>query len=117
MMFSNDQNIETIGQLVELIRHYIGLQNEYLRLDVIEKVVRLITALIMAAVVFLIILIIFIYLSFAAAYAMAPCVGHPAAFCIVAGFYILVFLLFMAFRKSWVEKPMVRFLASLLMEK
>lgn len=52
MMFSNDQNIETIGQLVELIRHYIGLQNEYLRLDVIEKVVRLITALVMAAVVF-----------------------------------------------------------------
>ena len=111
MMFSNDQNIETIGQLVELIRHYIGLQNEYLRLDVIEKVVRLITALIMAAVVFLIILIIFIYLSFAAAYAMAPSLGHPAAFCIVAGFYIVVFLLFMAFRKSWVEKPLVRFLA------
>jgi hypothetical protein len=35
----------------------------------------------------------------------------------VAGFYIVVFLLFMAFRKSWVEKPLVRFLASLLMEK
>ena len=29
----------------------------------------------------------------------------------------VVFLLFMAFRKSWVEKPLVRFLASLLMEK
>ena len=117
MMFSSDQNIETIGQLVELVRHYIGLQNEYLRLDVIEKVVRLITALIIAAVVFLIILIIFIYLSFAAAYAMAPSLGHPVAFCIVAGFYIIAFLLFMAFRKSWVEKPLVRFLAGLLMEK
>ena len=116
-MFSNDQNIETIGQLVELVRHYVGLQNEYLRLDVIEKVVRLITALVMAAVVFLIVIIILIYLSFAAAYAMAPSLGHPAAFCIVAGFYIIVFLLIMAFRKSWVEKPLVRFLASLLMEK
>lgn len=116
MMFSNDQNIETIGQLVELIRHYIGLQNEYLRLDVIEKVVRLITALIMAAVTFLIIIIIFIYLSFAAAYAMAPALGYPVAFLIVAAFYLLVFLLFMAFRKSWVEKPLVRFLASMLME-
>jgi hypothetical protein len=48
---------------------------------------------------------------------MAPSLGHPAAFCIVAGFYIVAFLLFMAFRKSWVEKPLVRFLASLLMEK
>ena len=116
-MFSNDKNIETIGQLVEVIRHYVGLQNEYLRLDVIEKVVRLITALAIAAVTFLIILIIFIYLSFAAAYALAPHVGHPVAFLIVAAFYILVFLLFLAFRKSWVEKPLVRFLASLLMEK
>ena len=115
-MFSNDKNIETIGQLVALPKHYIGLQNEYLRLDVIEKVVRLITALIMAAVTFLIIIIIFIYLSFAAAYAMAPALGYPVAFLIVAAFYLLVFLLFMAFRKSWVEKPLVRFLASMLME-
>ncbi|MBR2101289.1 MAG: phage holin family protein [Prevotella sp.] len=115
-MFSSDQNIETIGQLVELFKHYIGLQNEYLRLDVIEKVVRLITSLIIAAVTLLLILIIFIYLSFAAAYALAPLVGHSVAFLIVAAFYIIVFLLFLAFRKSWVEKPLVRFLASLLME-
>jgi hypothetical protein len=116
-MFSNDKNIETIGQLVEVVKHYIGLQNEYLRLDVIEKVVRLITALSIAAVTFLIVLIIFIYLSFAAAYTLAPYVGTPVAFLIVAAFYILIFLLFLAFRKSWVEKPLVRFLASLLMEK
>ena len=109
-MFSNDKNIETIGQLVEVLKHYVGLQNEYLRLDVIEKVVRLITALIMAAVTFLIII------SFAAAYAMAPALGYPVAFLIVAAFYVLVFLLFLAFRKSWVEKPLVRFLASMLME-
>ena len=115
-MFSNDKNIETIGQLVEVLKHYVGLQNEYLRLDVIEKVVRLITALVIAGVTLLIILIIFIYLSFAAAYAMAPLLGHSVAFLIVAAFYILVFLLFLAFRKSWVEKPLVRFLASMLME-
>ena len=115
-MFSNDKNIETIGQLVEVLKHYVGLQNEYLRLDVIEKVVRLITALIMAAVTFLIIIIIFIYISFAAAYAMAPALGYPVASLIVAAFYVLVFLLFLAFRKSWVEKPLVRFLASMLME-
>ena len=115
-MFSTDKNIETIGQLVEVLKHYIGLQNEYLRLDVIEKVVRLITALTIAAVALLIIIIIFIYLSFAAAYAMAPALGHPVAFLIVAAVYVLLFLLFLIFRKKWVEKPLVRFLASLLME-
>ncbi len=115
-MFSNDKNIETIGQLVEVLKHYIGLQNEYLRLDVIEKVVRLITALLIAGVVTLLIMIILIYLSFAAAYAIAPFTGYPLAFCIVAAFYIVLFLLFLAFRKNWVEKPLVKFLASLLME-
>lgn len=116
-MFSNDQNIETIGQLVELAKRYVSLQSEYLRLDVIDKVVRLITALIVAAVVFLILLIILIYLSFAAAYALAPMVGHPIAFCIVAAAYIILFLVFMAFRKSWIEKPLVRFMAAMLLEK
>ena len=116
-MFSTDKNIETIGQLIEVLKHYVGLQNEYLRLDVIEKVVRLITALTIAAVVFLIIIIIFIYLSFAAAYAMAPHTGYPLAFLIVAAFYLLIFLLFLAFRKNWIEKQLVKFLASLLMEQ
>ena len=42
-MFSSDKNVETIGQLAEIIRHYIGLQKEYVKLDVIDKVVRLLT--------------------------------------------------------------------------
>ena len=115
-MFSNDKNIETIGQLIEVMRHYIGLQNEYLRLDVVDKVVRLITALLIAGVVCLLVVIILIYLSFAAAYALAPIMGHAAAFCLVAGFYVLLFLLFLAFRKNWVEKPLVRFLAGMMMQ-
>ena len=45
-MFSNDNNVETIGQLVERLKRYIGLQAEYVKLDVIEKVVRLLTVLI-----------------------------------------------------------------------
>ena len=115
-MFSNDKNIETVGQLIEVLRHYIGLQNEYLRLDIVDKVVRLITALLIAGVVLLLIMIILIYLSFAAAYALAPIMGHASAFCLVAGFYILLFLLFLAFRKNWVEKPLVRFLAGMMMQ-
>ena len=63
-MFSTDKNIETIGQLVDTIKHYIGLQNEYLRLDVIDKVVRLITALLIVAVAFIMLITILIYLSF-----------------------------------------------------
>lgn len=115
-MFSNDQNIETIGQLVEALKQYIGLQREYIKLDVIEKVVRLITAITLTAVLALFLLLIFIYLSFAAAYALAPLVGTAWAFVFVAAFYLVIFLLLMAFRKQWIERPVVKFLASLLMK-
>ena len=37
MMFSNDKNVETIGQLIEVLKHYIGLQSEFLKLDIVDK--------------------------------------------------------------------------------
>ncbi|MBO5061116.1 MAG: phage holin family protein [Prevotella sp.] len=116
-MFSNDRNIGIVGRLIEMFRHYIGLQNEYLRLDVIEKVVRLITGLLIFSAMFLFIVIILIYLSFAAAYAMGPHIGYPGAFCIVAAVYIIIVMLFFLFRKTWIEKPLIRFITGLLMEK
>ena len=69
-MFSTDKNIETIAQLIEVVRHYIGLQTKYMKLDVIDKIVRLLTALIMVAVLSLLLFIGLIYLSFAAVYAL-----------------------------------------------
>lgn len=115
-MFSNDRNIETIGQLAEALKHYIGLQREYVKLDVIEKVVRLITVITLTLLLALLVLLTLIYLSFAAAYALAPHVGTAVAFVIVAAFYLVLLLLFLIFHKKWIEKPVVRFLASLLMD-
>lgn len=114
-MFSSDRNIETIGQLVEVLKHYIGLQREYVRLDVIEKVVKLLTVLTMALLLSLLMVLMLIYVSFAAAYALAPCVGLVGAFGIVAGFYFVLLILCVVFRHRWIEKPLVRFLAGLLM--
>ena len=113
-MFSNDQNIETISQLVETVKHYVGLQKEYIKLDFVAKAVRIMTAIAITAVLgFLLVLI---YLSFAAAFALAPVMGHVAAFATIAGLYFIVLLLFLIFRKQWIERPLVKFLASLLLE-
>ena len=68
-MFSNDKNIETIGQLVEVLKHYIGLQSEYMKLDVVDKTVRLLTVTTMTLVLTGLLALTLIYLSFAAAYA------------------------------------------------
>ncbi|WP_315367519.1 phage holin family protein [Prevotella koreensis] len=115
-MFSSDRNIETIGQLVEVLRHYVGLQTEYVKLDVIDKTVRLITIFVMGAAAALVMLLMLIYLSFAAACAMAPLVGYPLAFCIVAAFYLTVLIILYLFRKPLIERPLVKFLAEMLFE-
>lgn len=114
-MFSNDQNIETIGQLVDVLKHYAGLQKEYLKLGTVEKTVRILTVIAMTAILGLLLVFVLAFLSFAAVSALAPCAGQAGACAIVAGIYFVVFLLFIAFRKQWIEKPLVRFLSELLL--
>lgn len=114
-MFSNDQNIETIGQLVDTLKHYVGLQKEYVKLGAIEKTVRILTSIAMVAILGLLLVFILIFLSFAAAFALGPIVGQVAAFVIIAAVYLIVLLFFLIFRKQWIEKPLVRFLANLLL--
>ena len=117
-MFSNANNVETIAQLVEVLKHYIGLQSEYVKLDVIEKVVRLITVITVVAVFCLLLAIALIYFSFSVAYFIAPLIYSLAgAFAIVGGFYVLLLIVFIIFRHRLVERPLVKFLAGLLMSK
>ena len=52
-MLSSDKNVESIAQLVESVKNYVGLQGEYLKLDVIQKIVRLVTALTLTIVLLL----------------------------------------------------------------
>ena len=115
-MFSSDKNVETIGQLVEVLKHYIGLQTEYVKLDVVDKVVRLLTAITMTVVLVGLLVIALIYLSFSLAFALSAWVGTAFGFAIVAGLYIVVLLLFVIFRHQWIERPLVKFLAGILMQ-
>ena len=114
-MLSSDKNVETIAQLAEVVKHYLGLQGEYLKLEVIEKLVRLITAIALALMFCLIIMAVILYFSIAIACWLASYVGYPAAFFIIGAIHLLIFVLFIVFRKTWIERPLVHFLASLLM--
>lgn len=114
-MFSNDQNIETIGQLIETLMHYAQTQGEYVKLTAVEKTVRILTVIAMTAILSILLIFMLIFLSFAAAAALAPAVGQTAAYAIVAGAYLVILLLVVVFRKKWIERPLVRFFAELLL--
>ena len=116
-MLSSDKNVETIAQLIEVLKHYLGLQTEYLKLDVIDKVVRLMKAATLALIFILIIVAVVMYFSFAIAFWLSSFMGLTKAFLIVGTIHLLIFILFVIFRKPWIEKPLVHFLASLLLSK
>lgn len=116
-MLSSDKNVETIAQLIEVLKHYLGLQTEYLKLDVIDKVVRLFTAFALAIVFFMIIIAVLLYLSFALAFWLASFTGTALAFLIVGVIHLLLFIVFFFMRKKWIERPLVHFLAGLLLSK
>ena len=115
-MFSNDKNIETIAQLVEVLKHYIGLKADYLKVDLAEKIVKLLTVATMVVVLSFLLILVLIYLSFALAFGLATFIGTATAFLAVAGVYFILFLLFILKRKRWIERPLVRVLSSMFME-
>ncbi len=116
-MFSSDRNVENIGQLLGLLKHYFGLQTEYVKLDVIDKVVRLLTVAALAIIFFLLLIAVMLFFSFAVAYWMGRYIGMAPAFVVVGFFHLLLLLLFFLFHHKWIERPLVRFLANLFMSK
>ncbi len=115
-MYSSDSKVETIAQLVEEVKKYLAMKGEYAKLDVAEKLVKVVTAIIMICLLTTLGLIILGFLSLTVASALEPVIGKTAAFAIIAGFYLVLFVLCILFRKKWIEAPLVRFFASLFFE-
>ena len=109
-MLSSDKNVESIAQLVDSVKSYVGLQGEYLKLDVIQKVVRLVTALTLTIVLLLLGIAFLFYLSFACVYWLEPLIGIALAFFVIALFFLAILILVFINRKKWIERPLVRFL-------
>ena len=90
---------------------------EYVKLDVIDKVVRLITAAALTIVFCFLLVIIVLFASFAFAFWLEKYIGMGWSFILVAVLHLLAFFMVIHFRKSWIEKPIVHFLAELLLSK
>ena len=114
-MLSSDQNVESLAQLVENLKTYVGLQGEYLKLNVVDYMVRLIMALTLAVVFVILGVAVLFYLSFALVYWLEPLTGTAFAFFLMAMLFLGLLLMVFIFRKSWIERPLVRFLANLLL--
>lgn len=116
-MLSSEKNIEQIAKLIEKLKRFIELKTDYLKFDAVEKLVRLLTAFVSVAFIILLGLVVLFFLSFAAAAWLEPMLGKAGGYCVIAGFYLLLLILFRIFRKAWIEKPLLRFLTELFLIK
>lgn len=116
-MLSNDKNIETLAQLIENVKEYIGLQKEYLKFDVTEKIIRLASGFVLVIIIFALTISMLLYISLAAIHWISPFVGVAGAYAIAACSFLLLALAVYVFRKSWIEKPIAKFIAKILLSK
>lgn len=115
-MLSSDRNVDTIARIIKVLKHYLGLQVEYQKLDVVEKLVRLFTVLALFIVLFLFTIAVALMFSLAAAFWLGQHIGMATAFLLMGLLHMGVLSLFFIFRKSWIERPLVRFLAGLILK-
>lgn len=116
-MLSSDKNVETIAQLIKAMKHYVGLQAEYVKLDVVSKVVRLLTAAILLMLVCFVLIVVVLFASLGLAMWLSKFTGMLLAFLIVAALHAFFLLLFFTFRRPWLERPLMRGLARILMDE
>ena len=115
-MLSSDKNVESIAQLIEVLKRYMGLQKEYLKLDVIDKLVRLVSALAIAVVFIILGVAVLFYLSIAIIHWLEPLTGLALAHFLMALLFLLLLILVIAYRKAWIERPLMRFLSNILLD-
>lgn len=116
MIFSHDKDIETLSQLIEMLKHNLEVRAEYAKVSVVDKMVRLLSAAALAFFILLIVMMGLLFLSAGIAHWLSQYVGMAAALFIVAGGYVLLLMLLLIFRKRWIERPLVRYLSSLLID-
>ena len=115
-MFSSDRNIETISQLSGGVERYVELRAECLQIDIVSKMSRLFTAIILFVVLFMLSALAVMFMSMTAAAALAPIVGGMAtAYAIIVVVSIIIGIVILCNRKKWIEAPIAGCLADLFL--
>lgn len=116
-MLSNDKNIEALVLLIENIREYIGLQKEYLKFDVTEKIIRLATMLVLGVILFSLAVVILLYISQSFIHWMSPIIGTAQSYAVMAGCHLVLLLIIYGLRKPLIERSLTKFIANILLCK
>ncbi|MDE6464631.1 MAG: phage holin family protein [Muribaculaceae bacterium] len=102
--------------LTSAIGRYVKLLVEDTRLNIAEKLTRLLSAVAVCAILLILALVALVFISIGVSLALAPVLDPVWAFLIVAAFYLVLIGVLLLFKTQLIVDPIARFLSSLLLD-
>jgi len=107
-----------IANLIEEIKDYIELRYDIIRLDMTEKIVRIISVFFGIMTFFVIVPGVLLFFSFALAYYLGEILGaNHWGFMIVGTVYLFLGILFITFKKKFITKPIIKTLTEAILKE
>jgi hypothetical protein len=101
--------LEEIENIKKDIQEYIEVKLDLFKLQSAENISRVVSNAVVAVIVLLLASLVLFFLSFAAGYFLASVLNsNELGFLCVAGFYILLILIILIFRKSIIDRPVIK---------
>ncbi len=115
-MFADEETGKGLRELMDGIKRYLKLQKDYARLELVEKLSILLSAILLIFVMIILGMVAFFYLLFTVAYWIAPHVGGAAcSFGIITFIALACITIVYMLRDRMIKKPIVRFMAKLFL--
>lgn len=95
------------------LRDTLKLNVDYAKLTAVEKLTVLFTTMALALISLVLVTAIIFFLSLAIAWWIAEGIGIAWAYCILFGFYLLLLILIIVFRKRLIINPIAGFVSRL----
>jgi hypothetical protein len=100
---------DLIKRLFDQVKVYFNLRVGYLRLYIAEYLIRFFSSLVLSMVIFLFLFFVLVFGSFAFAYWFGELTGRwSVGFLIIAGFYVLLAVMFFVLRRVLIVKPFTK---------
>lgn len=115
-MLSSDKNIQSIAQIIEALKDYMSLEKECLKFDLVDRLVRIFTAVILFMVIFVLSVGVLFYLLGTLVAWMTPLMGEVYSNAIMAAALLVLIGIATMNRKKWIERPLTRFFANIILK-
>ena len=110
--------LDEINEIKKDVLEFIEVKLDLIRLHAAENLSRIFSKVAIIAVTGYLLFLIVMFLSFAAGYFIGSLLkSNELGFLCVAGFYFLLLILFLVYRKRIVERPIIKALVRLLFPK